>query len=188
MRGQALASLAVVAAAALVLAGFRWTTPGYEILTGPIGASGVQGQTVAGRTFSAKIDDIRFADRVRLTRYGKTVERDTDGVWAVVSAELAALSETAVVHAATWRGASGRLYAASRRVEGAPGLLQGKILQPGLPSKGLFVFELPPDEVQGGILLLSAAASPRLDSELRIRLSPESATREATLELARVGG
>lgn len=176
----------VLASGAVLLAGLRWTTPSYAVLTGPIPTSGEQGETVAGRSFTAKVRDVRLADRLQAKLYGKTVERDTSGVWTVVSAEVEATAETSMVTAVTWLGPSGRHYVSTQRLEGLATLLETKPLQPGLPESGLFVFELPPDEVEGGVLLLSSAlryAEPRLDSELRIRLATDGLTSDETLEL-----
>jgi hypothetical protein len=159
-------AIVVVAAALPLLAALRYTTPSYAELTGPLDRTGETGVLVEARNFAAKVGEARFARRVRAKIISRPVERDTAGVWAVVPVEIRATEETATLMGAVWRGPSGRRYAQSGRLESAKPILTGKPLQPGLPRRGVMIFEMPEDEARGGRLLMSISPDPRLDSRL----------------------
>ncbi|NLS01294.1 hypothetical protein HGP17_31055 [Rhizobium sp. P38BS-XIX] len=165
-----LLSLLLVGLAALVLAFLQSTTPSYAVLTGPIETTGLQKDTVSSQTFSIKVDKIVRAKTIAFTRYGRRVERQTDGVWLIVSVELQSKNETLSVNAAAIEGASGRLYRQSHRSDGAPRLLPTKEVQPGLPTKGIFIFELPENETSSMTLVVSKQQAPQLESEIRVKL------------------
>jgi hypothetical protein len=157
---------AAVLVAIPLLAALRFTTPSYAELTGPLDRAGEIGVTVEARNFAAKVGEARFARRIKARVISRPVERDTSGVWAVVPVEVWATEETATLMGATWRGPSGRRYAQSARLESAKPIVTGKPLQPGLPRRGVMIFEMPEDEATGGRLLLSVSPDPRLDSRL----------------------
>ncbi|SED09324.1 hypothetical protein SAMN05519104_2778 [Rhizobiales bacterium GAS188] len=168
---------AALCVAFVVLAILRWTTPGYAVLTGPIPVAGKLGRTIAGRGITVEIGDVQFVKSLHYRAYGKTVERASGGVFAVLRASLAATAASTVVNGIEWRAPDGVTFAHSRRVEGAASLLLGKRLQPGLPQEGVFVFELPqeqlrPEQLKGATVLISEVAEPRLDSQAQIRLPP----------------
>ncbi len=163
------ASLMIAIAGAILLF-LQSTTPPYAMLTGPIRTSGAQGDTVASRTFSARVDKVVRAKTIAYKRFGKDVERETSGVWLLVAVEARAGSQTMPIRAATIRGASGRLYRQTRRADGAPQLLSAKTVQPGLPTTGLLVFELPEEELADMSLLLSGQYGPQLQDEIVIAL------------------
>lgn len=184
---RAVGVAACVTLAAAALAALRWTTPSYATLTGPIPVAGRQGERAEGRAFAVTVETIELAGRVRVTRFGRTVERTTDGVFAVVTARVEAGAATTSIGAAAWIGPSGRVYAQTQRIDGASSLLMGRTIQPGLPRSGVFVFELPADEVEGGALRLSRFPEPRLDSELWIALSTGDLPKAVSLELPNDG-
>jgi hypothetical protein len=160
----------LIVAAALILATFRWTTPSYDVLTGPFAVEAKAGDLAQARTLTLTTSKIRFARTLRFKSGSLTRERSTGGVFAIVEATLEARGTTATVSFAAWEGPSGLRYAQSERVEGAPGLFAGRRLQPGLAQRGIFVFEIPPDQAQGATLIVAQLMEPRLDSQLRIGL------------------
>lgn len=165
-----LLSAGMIALAGAILLFLQSTTPPYAMLTGPIRTDGAQGDIVASRTFSAKVDKAVQAKTIAYKRFGKDVERDTSGAWLLVAVEMRADRQTMPIRAATIRGASGRLYRQSRRADSAPQLLSTKTVQPGLPTTGLLVFELPEAETADMTLLLSSQYSPQLQDEIAIAL------------------
>lgn len=165
-----LSAALMIALAGAILLFLQSTTPPYAMLTGPISTSGVQGDTVASRTFSVRVDKAVQAKAIAYKRFGKDVERETSGVWLLVAVEARVGPQTMPIRAATIRGASGRLYRQSRRADGAPQLLSTKTVQPGLPTTGLLVFELPEEETTEMSLLLSGQYGPQLQDEIAIAL------------------
>jgi hypothetical protein len=175
---------ALLALAAIpLLAAMRFTTPSYAELTGPLDRTGDVGEPAEGRDFGARIAEARFARRIRAKLFSKPTERDSGGVWAVVPAQLWATKETVTVMGAVWQGPTGRRYALSRRVESAKPIVTGETLQPGLPRRGVLVFEIPADEATGGRLLLSVSTDPRLDSRLVFAPAKNSRRVEDVLDI-----
>ncbi|MGY5779649.1 hypothetical protein [Rhizobium sp. LEGMi135b] len=169
-----LLSLLLVGVSAVLLAFLQSTTPSYAVLTGPIGTTGLQKDTVSSKTFSVKVAKVLRAKTIAFTSYGKPVERQTGGVWLIVNVELQPKYDTMTIQAAAIEGTSGRLYRQTHRADGAPRLMTSKDLQPGLPTSGIFIFELPEDETSNMTLVLSRQPSPQLDSEIRVKLDGAS--------------
>lgn len=186
MRRTALVIPAVLGAAVL-LAALQATTPPYATLTGPISTAGRQSETVSSDTFSVKVNRILKAKAIAYDQFGRAVDLQSSGVWVVVSAELQAFQKTMPVRAATLVGASGRMYRQSRRAGEAPNNLSAKIVQPGLPTTGLFVFELPEDEMRDMKLVLSEQYDPQLKDEISVSLEPDDTAPRARLEIRKDG-
>lgn len=167
MRQLSVLALTLPVAGAL-LYWLQYSTPGYADLTGPIKAVGLQADAVDSNSFSARIVAARSSPRLAFTRYGKKIERDTDGIWLVLKVEVLAERETMLLGAASIKGASGRLYRQSERASGITGEISAQSLQPGLPKSALIVFELPRSETTQMTLVLSRNRSPRLDDEVSI--------------------
>ncbi|MFB2566944.1 hypothetical protein [Rhizobium sp. IMFF44] len=182
-----LLSLLLVGMTALLLAFLQSTTPSYAVLTGPIETSGLQKDTVSSKTFSVKVAKLLRAKTIAFTSYGKPVERQTEGVWLIVSVELQSKYDTMTIQAAAIEGASGRSYRQTHRADGAPRLLSSKDLQPGLPTTGIFIFELPEDETSNMTLVLSRQPSPQLDSEIRVKLDGGSVETRDRVEIGNNG-
>lgn len=159
-----------VVVASILLSLFQSTTPGYMTLTGPILTSGNQDDVVASKTFSVKIGKAVQAKTLVLKRFANVVERQTQGTFLIVAAELHAFQETMPVAAAVIRGTSGRLYSQTHRADGIPQLLNVKQVQPGLPTTGIYVFELPVEDTGDMTLILSKQAFPRLEDEVHVHL------------------
>lgn len=178
--------LAMVAAATL-LAALQTTAPPYAVLTGPIRSAGHQSETVSSTTFSVKVHRVLKARTIAYEQFGRAVDLQSSGVWVVVSAELHAFRETMPVRAATLIGASGRLYRQSRRAGGAPDVLSAKVVQPGLPTTGIFVFELPEDETRSLNLVLSEQYDPQLKDEIGVSLEEDETAPRDRLEIGKDG-
>jgi hypothetical protein len=172
---------------ALLLAFLQSTTPSYAILTGPIETAGLQKDTVSSRTFSVKVAKVLRTKTIAFAPYGKSIERQTEGVWLIVSVELQSNYDTMTIQAAAIEGASGRLYRQSHRADGAPRLMPSKDLQPGLPTTGIFIFELPEGETSDMTLVLSRQPSPQLDSEIRVKLDGASVETRDRVEIGANG-
>ncbi|KQN72597.1 hypothetical protein [Devosia sp. Leaf64] len=157
---------------ALVLAMLQTTTPPYAMLTGPIKTAGPQSERVTSATFAIDVATVKQARVLAYDQFGKAVELDTSGMWVVVSAKLEDFRQTMPVRAATLIGASGRRYRQSQRAGGAPDVLASKIVQPGLPTTGLFVFEIPEDELSKMTLVVSEQYDPQLQDEISVSLTP----------------
>lgn len=181
---RAIARLAGVALAALLLLAMQRTTPGYSEITGPLSVHGAMGETVAARSFTMRAEKVILAETIRWRAYGRDHERSSAGRWAVVIVQMEAMPQSATVLGASWSAPSGRIFAASARTQGAPSLLVGNRLEPGLPKRGILIFELPREDIAGGTLLVSAARFPRLDSQLHIPLTPDRLENADALDLA----
>jgi hypothetical protein len=181
-----LSALAIVPAIA-ILAFFQWTTPTYALLTGPLEVDGHQSENLSAGPFDVKVDRVLLSKTLAFDHFGRPVERQTEGVWVVVTAEMQTQWQTMRVGAAALQGASGRTYMQSTRLSGAKSLLTDKDLQPGLPAKGIFVFEMPEQDAHGMSLILSRQLGPRLDSEAHVRLDSANVERKDRVEIRNDG-
>lgn len=180
-------SIAMTIVSLAVLAALQATTPPYAMLTGPIKTAGRQADVVAGTMFSARVKQVQKARTLVWDQFGRAVERQSSGTWVVVSAELQAMRETLPVRGATVIGASGRLYRQSRRADSAPNVLSAKLVQPGLPTTGIFIFEMPEEETRDMELVLSRQYGPQLEDELGIRLEQNGIVSRDRLEIGKNG-
>lgn len=178
-----LARAAALAITALILFALQQTTPGYSEITGPITQRGVAGTAIAGRGFTLRVEKVVLAERLRWQAFGRSYDRDTGGLWAVAIVEAEGTPATTALSGATWLAASGLRFEASQRAEQARGFLRGKRLEPGLPQRGLLIFEIGRDAARGGALLVSEARWPRLDTQLRIALPDDRIEQAETLDL-----
>jgi hypothetical protein len=164
-----LGNVALVGAAVALCYGMQSSKPHYADLVAPIPVEAAMDETATARTFGVHVDRITFARALSATRYGQSKLLTTGGVWAVVETSLAATSSSAVVSEAAWRGPTGLTYRMSERVGFAPGLPPHSV-EPGLPRRGRFVFEVPPGQIRGATLLVTAKRFAPLDSQVRIGL------------------
>ncbi|MEB2844670.1 hypothetical protein GAO09_28305 [Rhizobiales bacterium RZME27] len=179
--------IVVIAVSMTVLAALQATTPPYAMLTGPIRTEGRQGETVSGTVFSAQIRQVQKAKTLAWDQFGRAVERQSSGTWVIVSAELQAMRETMPVRGATIIGTSGRLYHQSQRAQAAPNVLSAKTVQPGLPTTGIYIFEMPKEETRDMTLLLSRQYGPQLEDELAITLEQNGIVLREKMELGKNG-
>lgn len=179
--------LVMIAVSAVVLAALQATTPPYAMLTGPIRTEGRQAETVSDTMFSAQVRQVQKAKTLAWDQFGRTVERQSSGTWVIVSAELQAMRETMPVRGATIIGTSGRLYHQSQRAQAAPNVLSAKTVQPGLPTTGIYIFEMPEEETRDMVLVLSRQYGPQLEDELHITLEQNGITSRDRLEIGKNG-
>lgn len=180
---RALARVAALAIAALLLFALQQTTPGYSEITGPITQHSRAGATAAARGFTLRVEKVVLAERLRWRAFGRSYDRDTGGLWAVAMVEAEGTPATTALNGATWLAASGLRFEASQRAESAGGFLRGKRLEPGLPQRGLLIFEIGRGAAHGGALLVSEARWPRLDTQLRVALPDDRIEQAETLDL-----
>ena len=166
---RGLATLLLLAAAAAVLLGMQRSNLRYDELTGPIAVPGRMGQPVRTRLFDANVERVEFARQLVYRKFGQPIVRTTSGLWAIVTVALSAPLRSVMVGAASWVGPQGLRYRASGRLATAPGQSPPPV-EPGLPRRVQFIFEIRPDQVGGAELWLSEHMMPRLDSEARIAL------------------
>ena len=69
----------------------------------------------------------------------------------------------------------------------APNSLSAKVVQPGPPMTGLFVYELPEDEIRYMKLVLSKQYDPQLKDEISVSLEPDDTAPQARLEIRKDG-
>jgi hypothetical protein len=149
--------------------GMQTSTPHYARLTGLIPVRGGIGETIEARSFSLKVAKIGFAHTLKLNAFGKEKVLTTGGLWAIVTAELAARDASTSVWGGIWQGPAGVRYRTSERLGVAPGAPPFS-LEPGLPRKVRFVFEIPADQAANATLLVASARFSALDSEAQIKL------------------
>jgi hypothetical protein len=164
-----LGNLALLCAAIALCYGMQNSKPHYADLIGPIPVDAAMDETADARTFGIHVDRITFAWALSASRFGQDKLLTTGGIWAVVDASIAATGSSTVVSEAAWQGPSGLTYRMSERVGFAPGLPPHNV-EPGLPKRGRFVFEVPPNQIRGATLRVTAKRFAPLDSEVRIDL------------------
>jgi hypothetical protein len=139
------------------------TAPSEEDQVAPfVEAAGV-GEWGQARTVGVRVDDVALADAVTDGEWTGT----TDGVWVLVTATAETTLGPGSVASSLSLG--DRRYEASDRPEDALGSAR---LQPGLPERGVVVFEVPADALRehGGEARVRFATQtdPRLDSLVEV--------------------
>ncbi|MGB6103113.1 MAG: hypothetical protein WBF88_04610 [Pusillimonas sp.] len=152
---------------ASVLGAMMFTTPGFDSVFQSLRATAEGGAIAQGRLHAARFTDWQTADLLSFDRYGTTVTRNTQGVFLIIDFDVLNVRES-VRLTATWQGRSGRRYVQTARADGAPATLDTRQFHPGLDDQGRAVFELPRDEIEGGILLVARKGPNILDSELAL--------------------
>jgi hypothetical protein len=167
MRG--IGNLAAVCAAVAICYGMQHSKPRYADLIAPMPTRGKMQEVVRTLRFDVRVDQVTFAKRLKVNEFGKEKMLTSGGLWAIVLADLAAADKTTTVAGAVWQGPTGLRYMPSGRLNLGPPL-PPHLVDPGLPKKGLFLFEVPADQVRGATLLVSSARNSALDAEARIAL------------------
>lgn len=181
--------LAIALALAAIVA-MRKAEPGYADKIAPVLVPGVRDQRVAGRNFAVKIGNVKVTHGY-LTQgafsSSEPVKVRSSGVWLSVLAEVEALDKPGYV-SAQLRSRDGSIYPASGDSRPkVPGVqLTDRMLAAGLPEKGAYFFEVPPDRLQGLRLQLfwGGLTPPNMDSLLDIDLGIDAARREELLAKA----
>lgn len=169
-------------AAVVLLGAMMLTNPDYNSAIRPFVTTVKPGETGETRLISGRFGNWRSADRIQFSSYGTEMIRDTDGIFLVADFVLSGTSESTML-SATWLGASKRRYRATSRISDVPGQIDQLWLQPGLDSKTFAIFELPPDEIEGGSALLSLRLDPPLDGTLLLTPPDSPPVHEAILRL-----
>lgn len=158
-----LGQIAIAIAGTGLLATMMLTNPGYQRATRPFQQAVPAGETGQTRLIGGSFDDWRTASII-LTG---SARRDSQGVFLIAELTLSGTTTSTAIDA-YWIGGSGRRYAATTRIAGLPRRLQDVRLQPGLTSHTVAIFEIPPDEIPGGAVLLTLPRDPMLDGTLRL--------------------
>ena len=165
------ANIVLLLVAMVFCYGLQTSKPRYGDLIGPIPARGKLGDTVVGRAFEVHAEKVEFARKLTVDQFGQQRVLTTGGVWAVVTVEIAARSESTTIGVASWRGPTGLTYDQTERLSFMNGLLPVAI-DPGLPRKARLIFEVRPDEASDATLLVSEKLVAALDSQAEIALGP----------------
>ncbi len=169
MRIRAIGNLLILAATVALSYGMQVTTPHYADLTAPIPIDGAMHDTVHARSFDVRLDNIVFARTLKTDQFGQERLLTTSGLWAVVTTGLNATSDSTAVAEGTWQGPSGLRYHQTERL-GYRQDMPPHGVDPGLEKRGLFVFEVPADQIRGARLLIAARRFGLLDAQARISL------------------
>lgn len=176
------APLMIAVAGAVLLAGMMLTNPDYNRAVRPFETRVAPGESGQTRLIAGRIEGWRTADSVTFPHLGSPVRRDTQGRFLILDLKLSGTTESTMLRA-FWIGASGRRYETTARISGAFPQIEDLWLQPGLESKAIAIFELPPDEIAGGALLLTDRVDTPLDGRLRLAAPVEAPPHVANLEL-----
>jgi len=164
-----IANLVLLLIAVVLCYGMKISMPHYAELTGPIPVRAAIGDTVETRSFSLRVEKFGFARKLEINAYGTEKVLTTGGLWAIVTAELAAKDASTSVWGGIWRGPTGLRYHTTGRL-GAIAGTPPYLLEPGLPRKVRFVFEIPADQAANATLLVASARFSALDSEAQVTL------------------
>ena len=168
MRIRILGNLVILCTTVALSYGMQVTKPHYADLTAPIAIDGAMHDTVHARSFDVRLDKIVFARALKTNQFGQQKLLTTSGLWAVVTTNLTATASTTVADG-TWQGPTGLRYHQTERLGYRPDMPPHGV-DPGLEKHGLFVFEVPPDQIRGARLLISARQFGPLDAQARISL------------------
>lgn len=186
---MSLRTIVALTAAAAVLYGLQQTRPGYADITRPLAVTGVAGERLSGREFTVQVTNARLAKRLQVTAYGQSRILTTSGVWLIVNLKAEARNKTVAITAASWRGPTGIQFDASQRLSTFPSLISGQRLEPGIEKSGQVFLEIPPDQLDGGVLLIARGPFIPLDSEITVDLgSLPASVEEISLDARRNGG
>lgn len=162
-----LASGFAVTVGAALLAGMMLTNPSYDRALRPFVTDAAPQTKGATRSFRATFTGWETAQTITFAPFGRSTIRSTGGIFLITAVTVEGVHNSTRL-SAVWAGASGRLYHETPRIRDLAQQLPEQWAQPGLESRAIAIFELPPDEVQGGALLLSLPLDPRLDGKLRL--------------------
>jgi hypothetical protein len=133
----------------------------------PFTATGEIGSTVSGRRYDLVVHGVTGAGQITSTRSSGPPTVTTSGVWVMVDATLTSRDEPVVVSWLVVEDERGRQFTPSGRVDQQ---ILGR-LETGVPSRTLFVFEVPLGALTGPLTLRTAdGGEHRMDSELAVTL------------------
>lgn len=165
----------------LTLVALLWMarhTASYDDNRAPFYVRGGLGETLRGRDFAVTVERIELARALDLAtglRGTPPERRGTDGVWLVAHLRVDALERPLRFQRAELRTRSGRYYSADEQRVGLGVQLRGIEIAPGIAGRGVFVFELPRQELAGVVLEASRDSlriAPDSVIEIDLGLSP----------------
>ncbi|RUZ74642.1 hypothetical protein EN943_23195 [Mesorhizobium sp. M7A.F.Ca.US.006.01.1.1] len=169
MRIRAIGNLLILCTTVALSYGMQASKPHYAELTAPIPIDGAMHDTVRARSFDVRLDKVVFARTLKTEQFGQERLLTTSGLWAVATTDLTAASTSTTVADGTWQGPTGLRYRQTERLSYRQDMPPHAI-DPGLERSGLFVFEVPPDQIRGASLLIAARQFAPLDAQARISL------------------
>lgn len=169
MRIRVLGNLVILCTTVALSYGMQVSKPHYADLTAPIPVDGGMRDKVHTRSFDVRLDKVVFARQLKTKQFGQEKLVTTSGMWAVVTTNLTATDTSTRVADGTWQGPTGLRYHQTERL-GYRSDMPPHGVDPGLERSGLFVFEIPPDQISGARLLISARQFGPLDAQARISL------------------
>lgn len=155
------------------------TAPTYEQQMGNIATSGRIGELIDTRGFKLRVERVQVTKQVELDSLLDPEPLTTKGIWVVIVATLIG----------DWKGTpysntrlvtpDGRIYHTSRRLPSFDLLTEDSSTEPGIPRRGVIVFEVPTDALEGSVLHVAKGFESRLGPEaiVDLRLSSAEARR-----------
>jgi hypothetical protein len=126
-------------------------------------------EVVHARGFDVRLDKVIFARQLRTSQFGQEKLLTTSGLWAVVTTSLTATGTSTAVADGALQGPTGLRYHQTERLSYRSDMPPHGV-DPGLERSGLFVFEVPSDQIRGAKLLIAARQFAPLDAQARISL------------------
>lgn len=169
MNIRAIGNVLILCTTVALSYGMQVSKPHYAELTAPIPLDGAMHDTVRARSFDVRLDRVVFARTLKTEQFGQEKLLTTSGLWAVVTTNLTATSTSTAVADGIWQGPTGLRYHQTERLSYRQDMPPHAV-DPGLDKRGLFVFEVPQDQIRGASLLIAERRFGPLDAQARIRL------------------
>ncbi|MBB4091682.1 hypothetical protein HGG72_22535 [Ochrobactrum pecoris] len=165
-----LRSAVMLCLAIAALYGMQHSTPYYSEILSPVSIKGQQGKPTETSRFAVGVANVHRTRQLTTPGIASTRTYNTDGEWLVIEAAAKAKLESLNLMSVEWLGPNGIRYAMSKRLTNASGMIGSERLEPGIPRPVLIVFELPPDQIAGGKLLISESSLTPLSEQAQISM------------------
>lgn len=155
------------------------TAPTYEQQMGNIATSGRIGELIDTRGFKLRVERVRVTKQVKLASLLDPEPFTTKGIWVVIVATLIGDRKGTPYSNTRLVTPDGRIYHTSRRLLSVDLLTEDSSTEPGIPRRGVILFEIPPDALEGSVLHVAKGFESRLGPEavVDLRLSAAEARR-----------
>lgn len=155
------------------------SAPTYEQQLGNIATSGRIGELIDTRGFKLRVERVYAAKRVVAASAFEPKPFATKGIWVVIVATLIGDWKATPYSNTRLTTPDGRIYHPTRRLLGADLLTEDGATEPGIPRRGVILFEVPPDALEGSVLHVARGLESRLGPEavVDLRLSAAAARR-----------
>lgn len=148
-------------------------------------ASGPLGSTVPSPLYDVVVHGVSGAGTLTVDRFGQDGTVPTTGIWVILDVTVTAHAQPRLITWAVLKDAQERQFGVSSRVEQA--VLNGRELQPGIPTRGQAAFEVPLDALAGPLTLQVAdGLDHRFEAEVDVTLPAPSADTVRAWQAARV--